>query len=153
MQTERGGWQLKVAVDRQLEDELTEQLVEFNKSRSPAVEERFQPGNLASEPVQVYALDDTGRLVGGCTARIEAVWHWLTIETMWVDPDRRGLGLGSALLAAVEELGRQRGCRWSDVTTFDFQAPGFYSKAGYAEYAVKHDYPPGHSNHFLRKDL
>lgn len=144
---------MEVRVDRRLEEELTEQLVSFNRAASPVVDVRFEPDNLKSEPVQVYAVTGDGSLIGGCVGRVERVWHWLTVDLMWVDRTWAGRGIGSALLAALEHEGRSRGCRWSDVTTFDFQAPDFYRKQGYKEYGVKHNYPPGHSNHFLRKDL
>lgn len=146
-------WRLQVGVDEGLEDELTDRLVEFNKEQSAVVRERFRPENLKSEPVHVFATDDTGALIGGCAGRVERVWHWLTVDTMWVDPRCRNQGIGSALLTAIEDEARRRGCRWSDLNTFDFQAPEFYLKAGYTEYGVKHDYPPGHSNHLLRKNL
>jgi GNAT superfamily N-acetyltransferase len=81
------------------------------------------------------------------------VWHWLSIDTLWVLESFRGKGLGSALLDAVEQEARQRGCRWSNLNTFDFQAPGFYRKAGYVEFGRLVDYPPGHTNFFLRKEL
>ncbi|TCM51200.1 GNAT family N-acetyltransferase [Kribbella sp. VKM Ac-2568] len=148
-----GGWELQARVDGGLEEEMTERLVEYNKSRSEIVRRRFEPANLRSEPVQVFALATDGALIGGCAARVERLWHWLTIDTMWVDQQVRGRRIGLELLRAVEDEGRQRGCRWAEVTTFDFQAPGFYLRAGYEEYAVKHDYPPGHSNHFFRKNL
>lgn len=148
-----GGWELRAGVDGGLEEALTDRLVEYNKSRSEIVRRRFEPENLRSEPVQVFAVGADGTLIGGCAARVERVWHWLTIDLMWVDQQVRGHGIGLELLRAVEEDGRRRGCRWAEVTTFDFQAPGFYLRAGYEEYAVKHDYPPGHSNHFLRKNL
>ena len=144
---------VSLGVDEQREDELTERLVEYNQSRSPAIVERFRPENLRSTPVQAFALTPAGELAGGCVGRVEQVWHWLTVDTMWVAPDLRGRGLGRALLAALEEQARERGCRWSDVTTFDFQAPDFYRAAGYVDYGVKTDYPPGHVNYLLRKEL
>jgi alkylated DNA nucleotide flippase Atl1/GNAT superfamily N-acetyltransferase len=144
------GWTTRA--DDQLESQLVDRLVDHNKAASQAIRSRFTRGNLASQPVQAYRLED-GTLVGGCVGRVERVWHWLTVDTMWVDEHRRGTGLGAALLHSVEEQARELGCRWSEVTTFDFQAPGFYRAQGYVEYAVKHDYPPGHSNHLMRKDL
>ncbi len=143
---------LVVATAAELEDQLTERLVAFNQKASEAIRTRFAPGNLASEPVQAVVLDGE-ELVGGCVGRVERVWHWLTVDTMWVDERRRRSGIGAALLRSVEEQARALGCRWSEVTTFDFQAPGFYLALGYEEYAVKHDYPPGHRNHLMRKDL
>jgi len=57
------------------------------------------------------------------------------------------------VLQAIETEGRARGCRWAEVSTFDFQAPDFYRKAGYEQYGVKRDYPPGHANYLFRKNL
>ncbi|GAA1715797.1 GNAT family N-acetyltransferase [Kribbella yunnanensis] len=149
----QGEWSLEIQVDRQREEELTDKLVAFNRAAAPIVDVRFEPENLKSEPLQVYAVTTKGTVIGGCVGRVERVWHWLTIDLMWVDREWAGQGVGSGLLAAAEAEGRARGCRWSDVSTFDFQTPEFYRKQGYTEYGVKHDYPPGHSNHFFRKDL
>ncbi|MFG1623926.1 GNAT family N-acetyltransferase [Kribbella sp. NPDC049227] len=146
-------FELRSGVDPELEEDLVDRLVEYNKERSAVVRERFEPANLKSEPVQVFALGPDGSLLGGCAGRVERSWHWLTIDTMWVDANARGQGIGTALLEAIEAEARSRGCRWSDVTTFDFQAPDFYRKAGYEQYGVKRDYPPGHTNYFLRKNL
>ena len=146
-------WSLEVRIDPQLEDELTEKLVAFNRAASPIVDQRFEPEHLKSEPVQVFASTSDGTVIGGCLAQVERLWHWLTVDLMWVDREWAGRGIGSSLLTAAEDEARTRGCRWSEVTTFDFQAPGFYRKHGYTEYGVKHDYPPGHSNHDVRKDL
>ena len=33
------------------------------------------------------------------------------------------------------------------------QAPGFYERLGYVEYGREVDYPPGHVNYLMRKDL
>jgi GNAT superfamily N-acetyltransferase len=144
---------LTTAPSTALEELLSDRLVAYNQACSAAVRERFLPGNLASEPVQAYLVGADGHLVGGCTGRVERVWGWLNVDTMWVEEGHRGTGVGSDLLASVENQARALGCRWSDVSTFDFQAPDFYVSRGYVRYAVKHDYPPGHSNHLLRKEL
>jgi GNAT superfamily N-acetyltransferase len=146
-------FELRIGVDPGLEDELVDRLVEYNTARSAVVRERFEPANLKSEPVHVFALGPDASLLGGCAARVERVWRWLTIDTMWVDASVRSRGIGTALLRSIEAEGARRGCRWADVTTFDFQAPDFYRNAGYEQYGVKHDYPPGHANYFFRKDL
>ena len=153
MVTEGHPWRLSDEVDAGREDELTDRLVEYNQQQSAAIVERFRPENLRSTPVHAYAVGEDGALAGGCVGRVERVWHWLTIDTMWVDPALRGRGLGRALLTSLDDQARRLGCRWSDVTTFDFQAPEFYRAAGYVEYGTKTDYPPGHVNHLLRKEL
>jgi GNAT superfamily N-acetyltransferase len=146
-------WRIETRTDAELEDRLTGHLVDHNLESSEALRRRFEPGNLASRPVEAYALDDAGVLIGGCAGRTEDVWRWLTVDTLWVQADRRGQGLGRALLAAVEEAARSRGCRWAKLNTWDFQAPGFYERCGYEEYGREVDYPPGHINHLMRKDL
>ena len=77
----------------------------------------------------------------------------LPIDLMWVRHDQRGNGWGRELLTAVEEQARQRGCRWAKLITWEFQAPDFYSRCGYAVYARETDYPPGRVNHLMRKTL
>lgn len=139
-------------VREDLEDALTERLVEHNLAASAAVRERFEPGNLPSQPLAAWALDGD-RLLGGCVGSVEVVWHWLTIDSMHVDPGVRGTGLGSALLASLEDQARALGCRWAKLNTWEFQAPQFYAACGYEVYGREVDYPPGHVNHLMRKDL
>ena len=146
------GWVLRVGPDEQAEDVVTEGLVEHNKRRSPIVQERFEPQHLPSRPLAVYAYRGD-RLVGGCTGSTEDLWQWFTVDTMWVEDGLRGKGLGRELLAAAEEEARRRGCRWAKLNTWDFQAPAFYERCGYREYGREVDYPPGHTNFLLRKDL
>jgi hypothetical protein len=48
------------------EDEITDRLVEHNQGASEAIRQRFEPSNLKSRPVEAYAVDDGGELLGGC---------------------------------------------------------------------------------------
>jgi GNAT superfamily N-acetyltransferase len=150
-------WSIRTGADDGLEDLLTDRLVEHNLAASETVRRRFEPGTLASRPVVAFAVEDAGdragTLLGGCVGRTEDVWQWLTVDTMWVHPGRRGDGLGGALLAAVEHEARARGCRWAKLNTWEFQAPGFYERHGYVECGREVDYPPGHVNHLMRKQL
>jgi GNAT superfamily N-acetyltransferase len=145
-------WALFTGEHADHEDALTERLVAHNLAASTIVRQRFEPEHLRSRPVAAYAVEND-RLVGGCVGRTEDLWRWLTIDTMWVDPGRRGAGIGRALLESVEQQARERGCSWSKLNTFDFQAPGFYEECGYVEYGREVDYPPGHVNLLLRRDL
>ena len=145
-------WALVTGEHAGHEDAVTEHLVAHNIAASAIVRQRFEPAHLRSRTVAAYALEED-RMVGGCVGRTEDLWRWLTIDAMWVDPARRGAGIGHALLASVEKQARERGCAWSKLNTFDFQAPGFYQKCGYVEYGREEDYPPGHVNHLLRRSL
>ena len=146
------GWELRPGPDEQAEEVVTTGLVEHNQHRSPIVRERFEEKHLRARSLAVYAYDGD-RVVGGCTGSTEDLWQWLTVDTMWVQYAHRGRGLGRALLAAVEEEARRRGCRWAKLNTWDFQAPQFYERCGYREYGREVDYPPGHTNFLLRKEL
>ncbi|QNN53741.1 GNAT family N-acetyltransferase [Nocardioides mesophilus] len=117
-------WRIETVPNPGHEDELTERLVGHNQEASEAIRRRFEPDNLQATPVVAYATDDSGELVGGCVGSTVDVWHWLTIDMMWVRPSDRGGGLGRELLGAVEDQARQRGCRWAKLNTWDFQAPG-----------------------------
>ena len=77
--------------------------------------------------------DDAGELVAGLSG-----WTWGTcagISLVWVREDRRAQGTGARLLAAAEQVARERGCAQLVVSSFTFQAPGFYARHGFAETA------------------
>ena len=57
------------------------------------------------------------------------------------------------MLDAVEDQARARNCRWAKLNTWEFQAPDFYQRLGYVVYGRELDYPPGHINYLMRKDL
>ena len=146
-------WRIDLDGDARREDELTSRLVEHNQAASEAVRRRFEPDNLQPRPVQAYAVEQAGQLIGGCTGNTVDTWHWLTVDTLWVDPGHRGQGIGRELVSAVADAARARGCRWAKLNTWEFQAPGFYERLGYVEYGREVDYPPGHVNYLMRKDL
>lgn len=146
-------WSIEIGPDERREHQVTEGLVEHNQAASAAIRRRFEPDNLPARPVAAYAVDDAGNLLGGCVGSTVDVWHWLTVDTLWVDPSHRGEGIGRRLLASVEEQARERGCRWAKLNTWDFQAPDFYARYGYATYGQEIDFPPGHTNHLMRKEL
>jgi GNAT superfamily N-acetyltransferase len=52
---------------------------------------------------------------------------------VWIREDARGDGWGRRLLAAAEQVARERGCRQVVVSSFTFQAPAFYERCGYVE--------------------
>lgn len=66
--------------------------------------------------------------------------------------DLRRSGIGSRLIAAAERHAVEFGCHSAWVDTFSFQAPNFYPRFGYREFA-RLDYPPEHQRIFLQKQL
>jgi GNAT superfamily N-acetyltransferase len=102
-------------------------------------------------PVALCLRDEHGTLCGGLTG---AVWGgWLQIKVLWLAEAARGAGHGSRLLSAGEAYARERGAHGAHVSSFSFQAPGFYVRHGYEPFAELGDYPAGHAQVFLRKKL
>ena len=96
--------------------------------------------------------DEDGELVGGLRG-----WTWGTcagISMLWVREDARRDGSGRRLLAAAEQVARERGCVQVVVSSFTFQAPGFYERCGYEETGRTEGLPlDGHADVHLRKRL
>jgi GNAT superfamily N-acetyltransferase len=84
-----------------------------------------------------------------------AGWTWGGsgyVDYLWVREDLRGAGLGSRLLAAAEAEARERGCSQVIISSHTFQAPDFYLRHGYVEYARTENSPRGHADiHFVKE--
>jgi GNAT superfamily N-acetyltransferase len=83
----------------------------------------------------------------------ELYFDWLFVELLFVPEALRNQGVGTHLLREAETIARQRGCGHVWLDTFSFQAPAFYRRHGYREFARLGDYPKGHERFFFRKDL
>jgi ribosomal protein S18 acetylase RimI-like enzyme len=103
------------------------------------------------EPLAAFMHDQRRRLIGGLVASV--YWGWLDIDELWIAEDWRGQGYGRQLMDMVEAAAVKRDCRWAQVKTWDFQAIGFYEKAGYEVVGQLVDYPPDHTFFWLRKAL
>ena len=57
------------------------------------------------------------------------------------------------LLRMAEAEARTRGCSHVMLTTYSFQARGFYEKEGYRVVGEMAGYPPGATYYWMRKDL
>ena len=98
------------------------------------------------------AVDSEGNIIGGCIGDIYP-WGALYVDTLWVSEKYRGKDIGSNLLKAVEDVGRERGCYLSFLGTLDFQAKPFYEKHGYKLFGTSKDWPKGHEEYALYKPL
>lgn len=102
-----------------------------------------------TQPVAISVRDRKGRLVGGLKG--STALGWLHVAVLWLDGAHRGQGLGSELLRRAETVASERGCRGVCLTSFSFQAPGFYLRHGFEIFGELEDYPSGESLFFLRK--
>lgn len=109
--------------DAALDARLSEELDTYNVAASGIDDQR---------EFTVKVEDDRGLLAG------LSGWTWGTcagIAMVWVREDGRRSGVGSRLLAAAEQVARDRGCQRLTVSSFTFQAPAFYERHGFVEFA------------------
>jgi GNAT superfamily N-acetyltransferase len=101
--------------------------------------------------VSIFLRDERDEVLGGL---LGAIWGgWLHVAILWVAEPLRGHGHGSRLLEAAERYAIEHGCSRAWLTTFSFQAPGFYPNRGYDRFAVLDDHPTGHRHYFFQKRL
>ena len=97
-------------------------------------------------------MEEDGELVAGASG-----WTWRQaagIGMTWVREDQRGTGIGASLLAAFENGARERGCSHVFVTSFTFQAQGFYQRLGSEEIFRWGSVPtPGRDDVHMRQQL
>ena len=145
-------FRLVTEVDRERRDLLRTRLRETNTAASSVLRSLRGTPHEREFPLHVWVLDETGALAGGLVGHTWATW--LHVTYLWVDDRHRGSGLGSALLDEAERTARtERGCTAARVETWDFQAPGFYTKRDYDVVCVIPDYPPGVTEYTLTKRL
>jgi len=106
-------------------------------------------GHQPWHPLGVFLRQD-GVVVAGLSGGSYA--GWLAIRYLWIAEPWRRLRLGSRLVREAERWAVAGGSHSAMVDTFSFQAPGFYRRQGYQEYA-RLDYPPRRERIFFRKRL
>jgi GNAT superfamily N-acetyltransferase len=74
--------------------------------------------------------NDGGQIIAGLAA--EVFWNSLYVNLLWVDEEYRRQGYGARLLRHAERLAVEASCDFVYLSTFEFQAPGFYTKQGYS---------------------
>jgi GNAT superfamily N-acetyltransferase len=128
--------------DAELSGRLTDELIAFNTAATGADDH---------DAFSVKVTDEAGELVGGLAA-----WTWgglCGIELLWVREDSRKDGWGSRILLAAEAEARRRGCDRMAVSSFTFQAPGFYLRHGYVETGRTLGIPGGNADVHLFKSF
>lgn len=108
-------------------------------------------GRGTSEPVHPLSiLRREGDLVGGLVG--VSYWDWLHVDLFYLPAGWRGAGLGARLVATMLGAAARRGLAGVWLGSFSFQAPGFYRRLGFTQFAVLPDHPPGWRDHlFLRR--
>jgi GNAT superfamily N-acetyltransferase len=129
-------------VDNGLNERLDRELYAFNAEAT---------GHRDIQDLRIEARGEDGGLLAGLAG---STWGGCGfIELIWVRADRRRGGLGTQLLAAAETEIRRRGCDQVALSTYSFQAPGFYLRAGYTECGRRSDVPHGYDQILFVKRL
>jgi GNAT superfamily N-acetyltransferase len=111
-----------------------------------------QAGDAKPERFALLIRDElTNEVIGGLYGR--SLYSWLFIELLAVPDQCRGQGMGSRLMHMAEDHARKNECIGIWLDTFSFQAPEFYRKHGFVEFAKVEDFPPGHQRFFFQKRL
>lgn len=105
------------------------QLRTHNQASNPIFWEERSKAENQPKPLKIFAFAEDRTFIGGLFGTPQ--FSWLKIDTMATRKDRRGKGVGKALLARAEEVAKERGCRYAYTDTMEYQAPSFYQKAGY----------------------
>jgi ribosomal protein S18 acetylase RimI-like enzyme len=134
----------------------------FNPSRQDLepIDEGFHQFNLAHlgedvisryHRVLITAKDKTNQVIGGIHG--EMYWDWLHIQTLWLDEEHRGEGIGSELLRQLEEIAQAKGYVGSHTETTNYQALDFYLKHGYQVFGTLEGKPKGVTWYYVRKSF
>lgn len=103
------------------------------------------------KPLNFFLRDENDVIVGGLLAA--TLWQWLHVDILWLEEKYRNQGIGRKLMLAAEQKAFERGCRFTFLDTWDFQAKEFYLKLGYEVFGELPDFPVGHSRYFMKKNI
>ncbi|MFZ2587649.1 MAG: GNAT family N-acetyltransferase [Alphaproteobacteria bacterium] len=130
---------VRISHDHPDADKAFNELKEYNNQFEPKVD--FEKVVLVAE--------DNGKFMGSIDAH--RAWDFLEISNMVVLKKRKGIG--SKLMAEAESYAKTNKLKKILLWTMDFQAPEFYKKMGFKEYAVLPDVAGKHSCHYFVKEI
>lgn len=92
-----------------------------------------------------YAQDTcVGSIIG------KIYFNWLHIDLIWVEEKYRRQRLGTSLMQHALQKAKEMKLSGIEVWTQSWQAPEFYRKLGYEEFATLDDFTPGRKRHAFR---
>ena len=110
-----------------------------------------QAGPMNKRNIAVTVRNEDGQIIAGLAG--EVFWNSLYVHLLWVDEEYRGQGYGGRLLRHVERLAVEASCDCVYLSTFEFQAPGFYAKQGYSVIGELPGVPRGSRRQWFSKTL
>jgi ribosomal protein S18 acetylase RimI-like enzyme len=98
-----------------------------------------------------FLRDEAAEIVGGCNGN--NLYGCLYIDQLWVAEFLRGKGYGTKLMRAAENFGKESGCHFIAVNTFDWEALDFYKKLGFYVEFERRGFDKNSIFYFLRKNF
>ena len=96
---------------------------------------------------------DGDRIIGGVNGVLN-VGYWAKIDMFYVDDEFRGRDIGTRLMNEVEKFARQNLCIGIYLSTWDWQAKGFYEKMGFSVFGVLNNSPKvGSTKYEMKKEF
>lgn len=107
------------------------------------------------DPAVTFLVVRDGGAAVGCGALKRDARGWGEVKRMYVDPDRRGQGIGRRVLAELEAVARSARLRLLRLETgiHNADALALYRNAGFAGCAAFGDYAPDPLSVFMEKRL
>jgi len=102
------------------------------------------------QAIAFAAYDDT-IFIGGVA--LDFIHKQIHVKQLFVDPKYRGKGIGSKLMQAALEFGRNNGCTFVFLETLSYQAVDFYQKLGFSVDFIRDGFENGISLLYLKKSL
>ena len=114
------------------------------------VDSFFPPENIRN--VNIILKDKSSNIVGGIICR--TTYRIFVVDTLWIDENYRGKGLGTLLLSSAEIKAKEMGCTIAMTGTFEaFGARQFYQNHGFEIVSTSKDSPPGETGYWFHKKL
>lgn len=139
---------VKFEKDEEVYDFLTQAIRNYNNAHSPmhkaSRKEDYEQHIVITE-------SDKEKLIAGLTARM--YWEMIYLDKLYVDQAYRHQGWGMKLLKQLIDIAREKQVNYILLTTYSFQARGFYERAGFELVGAIEDYPPGESLYTMRLDM
>lgn len=122
-----------------------------NLLREAIVSFNMQTLGERADHFSIFLRDENSIIHGGATVWVHS--ESIYVDVLWVADELRGQGYGTKIMFAAEAEAIKRGCKYSTVDTYSFQAKDFYLKLGYAQIGEIPNYLFEHAKIFLRKTL
>jgi putative acetyltransferase len=150
-----------ITVETPLQDDVRQLVTELNAYLNPLSPPEFQfqmtVEQMADPATTLFvARDETGRAVGMGALKVESP-ELAEVKRMFTRPEVRGQRVGSALLAAVERLAREKQIAVLKLETGEGEgfvpAHRVYTKGGFTRCGAFLDYPDNPYSAFFEKRL